>query len=53
MRGCEFCSKPFNRPTPEPLIRWYCPYCRKLWVRLPRAGVVWASQKIIRALGLH
>ena len=25
--GCEFCSKPENRPSG----RFECPYCRKVW----------------------
>jgi hypothetical protein len=27
-RGCEFCSKPFNRPAGEAFT---CPYCGKVW----------------------
>jgi len=26
--GCEFCSKPFNRPAGEAFT---CPYCGKVW----------------------
>ena len=31
-RGCEFCSKPFNRPAGEAFT---CPYCGKVWKPLP------------------
>jgi len=30
--GCEFCSKPFNRPAGEAFT---CPYCGKVWKPLP------------------